>query len=42
MRTKVLDLILLSALAVPGIVLSSIASAFGAGATMTVVASKRH
>lgn len=40
-RTKILDLFLLSALAVPGVVLSSIASACGAGATMTVLATKR-
>lgn len=39
-RTKILDLLLLSVLAVPGFILSSIASAFGAGATMTIVARK--
>jgi SAM-dependent methyltransferase len=39
-RTKILDLFLLSVLAIPGFVLSSIASVFGAGATMTIVARK--
>ena len=41
-RTKLLDLFLLSVLAVPGVVLSIIASVLGAGATMTVVARKRQ
>lgn len=39
-RTAILDLFLLSVLAVPGFILSSIASVFGAGATMTIVARK--
>jgi SAM-dependent methyltransferase len=39
-RTKILDLFLTSVLAIPGFTLSSIASAFGAGATMTIVAKK--
>ena len=39
-HTKLLDLILLSALAIPGFVASSISSAFGSGATMTIVARK--
>lgn len=40
LRTKLLDVVLLSALAVPGFVVSTIASSFGAGATMTLVAKK--